>query len=100
VLSEGRLPADAVLTWTAALSADKSLLRPSQPGRALQRLSDRALAASVKTRTIFARIQPEQKLRIGRALQTKGAVVARTGDGVNDAPLFRAAGSMPTCARR
>ena len=60
-------------------------------GTALAAMSDTDLASAVQTATVFARIMPEQKLRIVRALQTNGAIVAMTGDGVNDAPSLKAA---------
>ena len=60
-------------------------------GTALAAMSDTDLATAVQTVTVFARILPEQKLRIVKALQAKGAIVAMTGDGVNDAPSLKAA---------
>jgi len=60
-------------------------------GRELEALSDAALADRVRTATVFARIMPEQKLRIVNALKTNGDIVAMTGDGVNDAPSLKAA---------
>ncbi len=60
-------------------------------GTELAALSDEGLAVAVCDVTIFARIMPEQKLRIVMALKASGAVVAMTGDGVNDAPSLKAA---------
>ncbi len=60
-------------------------------GEQLAKLSDADLAQRVRTATIFARIMPEQKLRIVEALKANGEVVAMTGDGVNDAPSLKAA---------
>jgi len=54
-------------------------------------MSDEELRDKVKTCCIFARMVPEQKLRLVQALQADGEVVAMTGDGVNDAPALKAA---------
>ena len=60
-------------------------------GAELDALDDGALRERLRTVSVCARIAPEQKLRIVRALQAAGEVVAMTGDGVNDAPALRAA---------
>jgi cation-transporting P-type ATPase F len=60
-------------------------------GRDLATLSDEAYGPAVERATVFARVSPDQKLRLVRALQHRGAVVAMTGDGVNDAPALRQA---------
>jgi Ca2+-transporting ATPase len=60
-------------------------------GTDLATLDDDALAERLKTVTVFARIMPEQKLRIVQAFKTDGEIVAMTGDGVNDAPSLKAA---------
>ena len=54
-------------------------------------LDDAGLAERLKTVTVFARIMPEQKLRIVQAFKADGEIVAMTGDGVNDAPSLKAA---------
>ncbi|PLC53580.1 ATPase [Pollutimonas nitritireducens] len=60
-------------------------------GTDLEALDDEQLVQRLKTVTVFARIMPEQKLRIVQAFKARGEVVAMTGDGVNDAPSLKAA---------
>ena len=60
-------------------------------GEQLEKLSDAELASRVETASVFARIMPEQKLRIVNAYKNNGEIVAMTGDGVNDAPSLKAA---------
>ncbi|MGF1457108.1 MAG: cation-transporting P-type ATPase [Alphaproteobacteria bacterium] len=60
-------------------------------GTDIDRLDDEALKAKVSAVDVFARTTPEHKLRLVEALQAQGAVVAMTGDGVNDAPALKRA---------
>lgn len=60
-------------------------------GGELETLDDPALDAILRDEVIFARVAPEHKLRVVRALQAQGHVVAVTGDGVNDAPALKQA---------
>lgn len=60
-------------------------------GSELETMVDQELRRRVKTVNIFARMVPEQKLRLVNALKANGEVVAMTGDGVNDAPALKAA---------
>lgn len=60
-------------------------------GTELAALDDAALRPRLAETSIFCRVQPDQKLRLVRAFQACGDVVAMTGDGVNDAPALKAA---------
>lgn len=87
IMITGDYPATAqAIAAEAGLQGDRVITGPE-----LAALSDADLATVVKDVTIFARIMPEQKLRIVTALKFAGAVVAMTGDGVNDAPSLKAA---------
>ncbi|MGE0407470.1 MAG: cation-translocating P-type ATPase, partial [Candidatus Korobacteraceae bacterium] len=60
-------------------------------GAQLEAMSDDALAEAAQTTSVFARVNPEHKLRIVKALKRNRAVVTMTGDGVNDAPALKTA---------
>jgi len=60
-------------------------------GHVLAQLTDQELVEVAGRTTVFARVSPEQKLRLVKALQVNGEVVAMTGDGVNDAPALKQA---------
>ena len=60
-------------------------------GTQLNEMTDTELSEQIKTANIFARVVPEQKLRIVKAFKQNGEIVAMTGDGVNDAPALKAA---------
>ena len=77
-----------------SIGAGIGLADPQSPvllGQELERLSDAELAVAVAGCDLYARVPPEQKLRIVQALQAGGAIVAMTGDGINDAPALRQA---------
>ena len=60
-------------------------------GSELNDMTDKELRKNIFRYSVFARVSPEHKVRIVRAFQSRGAVVAMTGDGVNDAPALRCA---------
>lgn len=69
-------------------------------GSELAAMNDDALRRCVREVQVFARVDPTQKLRIVRALQQQGDIVAMTGDGVNDAPALKAADIGVAMGRR
>ncbi len=79
---------------TALSIAGQIGLRPRDEiitGPELEGLSDEELERRIAQVNVFARMVPEQKLRLVRALRARGDVVAMTGDGVNDAPALKSA---------
>lgn len=77
-----------------AIARQLGILRSAQEvltGKELNLLTDTELEEKVEKISVFARVSPEHKLRIVKALQKRGHVVAMTGDGVNDAPAIKAA---------
>ena len=79
-------------TTAAAIAQQAGIVAgPAITGEELEGMDEAALAVRLPHTHVFARIMPEQKLRIVQALKAQGEVVAMTGDGVNDAPSLKAA---------
>jgi P-type Ca2+ transporter type 2C len=78
----------------AAIANELWMMKPGAQaisGTELNQLSDEELRDRVKSAAVYARVTAEHKLRVVRAWKQQGAVVAMTGDGVNDAPALKAA---------
>ncbi|KAF2134823.1 calcium-transporting P-type ATPase-like protein [Dothidotthia symphoricarpi CBS 119687] len=73
------------------ITANSALGRSVICGDELDQMSEEELSQAIATTSIFARTSPEHKMKIVRALQARGDVVAMTGDGVNDAPALKKA---------
>jgi len=88
VMITGDYPATAM-----SIARQIGLARPDQciTGPELDSMQDAELQERAKAVNVFARVVPEQKLRLVNALKADGQVVAMTGDGVNDAPALKAA---------
>jgi len=77
----------AVIAGEIGITAD----RKAVTGAAIERMQDDELLRTVGEVSVYARVNPEHKLRIVKALQRDGSIVAMTGDGVNDAPALKSA---------
>jgi Ca2+-transporting ATPase len=87
VMITGDYPATArAIAATAGLDSERVL-----SGDEIEVMNEDDLATAIKQTSIFARIRPQQKLRLVEALKRAGEIVAMTGDGVNDAPALKAA---------
>jgi len=78
----------------AAIARAIGLLQPGRnvmPGSELEKLDEAGLVAALATTDVFARVNPQHKVRIVEALRQRQEVVAMTGDGVNDAPALKRA---------
>lgn len=73
------------------IGLQKSHQTNAYDGQQLSQMNDAELSQAVEESVVFARVAPAQKLRLVEALQSKGEIVAMTGDGVNDAPALRKA---------
>lgn len=88
VTGDSGVTAEAVARRIGLVEGDAHVIGPDE----LDRLEDGAVLSRLDERdTIFARIAPEQKLRLARVLRAADEIVAMTGDGVNDAPALREA---------
>lgn len=92
VMITGDHPATArAIALRLGLLADDAGEEAVLAGGALQALDDHALKSRVEHTQVYARVTPEDKMRIVVALQARGEYVAMTGDGVNDAPALKQA---------
>ncbi|MCE5186513.1 MAG: cation-translocating P-type ATPase [Planctomycetaceae bacterium] len=88
IMITGDYPSTArTIGRTIGLSGPEHVMTGAQ----LASMDEPALCEAVKTTNIFARVVPEQKLKIVNALKANGEITAMTGDGVNDAPALKAA---------
>lgn len=85
ITGDHKVTAAAIAKELGILTEDKRVVE----GAVLEKMSDQMLEEIVEKVAVFARVSPEHKVKIVKALQRKGHVVAMTGDGVNDAPALK-----------
>ncbi|MEL7448687.1 MAG: cation-translocating P-type ATPase [Pseudomonadota bacterium] len=88
ITGDHAVTAEAIAEQIGIKSSDTQTVHT---GAELERTNDRKLEQVVQHAAVFARVTPEHKLRIVKAMQANGEVAVMTGDGVNDAPALRAA---------
>ncbi|BAY09237.1 ATPase, E1-E2 type [Calothrix sp. NIES-2098] len=87
ITGDHALTAAAIARQMGICSAEEGVFT----GKQLAQMDEQEFAQAAEQGTVFARVAPEQKLRLVKALQLKGEIVAMTGDGVNDAPALKQA---------
>ena len=87
ITGDHKITAAAIAKQIGILKAESEAIE----GVEIEKLSDEQLRDKVKDLSVYARVSPEHKIRIVRAWQDKGNIVAMTGDGVNDAPALKQA---------
>ncbi|MDD2448988.1 MAG: cation-transporting P-type ATPase [Sulfurimonas sp.] len=91
ITGDHALTAFSIAKLMSIVSEDAKYEDSTLLGSQMLSLSDEELIEKLKSVKVFARVEPEQKLRIVNALQARGEIVAMTGDGVNDAPALKQA---------
>lgn len=85
------LTATAIAKEIGIIESKEDNVKHAITGEELDKLSDKQLEKTIKQYSVYARVTPEHKVRIVKAWQNTGAVVAMTGDGVNDSPALKKA---------
>jgi len=87
ITGDHKITAAAIARQIGILKKEKDAME----GHELDKLTDKQLTSVINNVSVYARVSPEHKIRIVRAWQNQGHVVAMTGDGVNDAPALKQA---------